>query len=240
MKWRIERGRKRTQKSKLTAKRRKIPQRPPTPALGRGRIAEGRHLCRQGHRSRRLRGHRSRHRHPLPHSGHADPQLGDDARCCDGGIRQKLAAGMKKKRLALDRPAARRRRQTPVYKTVMHVDRHVGLVVSLLPVPTLLRLKKVRPMQRRKERRAPKRKTKTPIMSPDQERFMAFHGLTGRKLFALTMSSALAGIVSCKQDRNSELRHRQTPSVLNSRPKTLSVTIINHILSSGGEVMPAW
>jgi hypothetical protein len=32
-------------------------------------------------------------------------------------------------------------------------------------------------MQRRKERRAPKRKIKTPIMSPDRERFMAFHGL---------------------------------------------------------------
>jgi hypothetical protein len=29
--------------------------------------------CRQGHRSRRPRGHRSRHRRPPPHSGHADP-----------------------------------------------------------------------------------------------------------------------------------------------------------------------
>ena len=29
--------------------------------------------CRQSHRSRRPRGHRSRHRRPPPHSGHADP-----------------------------------------------------------------------------------------------------------------------------------------------------------------------
>jgi len=29
--------------------------------------------CRQGRRSRRPRGHRSRHRRPPPHSGHADP-----------------------------------------------------------------------------------------------------------------------------------------------------------------------
>jgi hypothetical protein len=53
--------------------------------------------CHRGHRSRRPRGHRSRHRRPPPHSGHADARLRADARGRDGGVR----AGVLMKRAAM-------------------------------------------------------------------------------------------------------------------------------------------